>query len=156
MIALIVAAVMAVTPAEYIHSLHPELSPKRTTALGKHIERWAAQYDVDPKLLVAILKQESDFRPGLLSCYVVHRYKACFVSCDYGVAQINALWIKKWRLDAQRLRYDDGYNIGVAARILAMLQREYAADEPDWYGRYHSGTPSKKALYLSRLDSLED
>lgn len=148
------AAPPGVMTAEFIQKLHPQVSWDRALKLGQTIRTWADHYSVDPLLIAAIVKQESDFRSGLKSCNVVLRYEACFVTCDYGVAQVNALWIDKWKLDANRLRHDDSYNIKVAARILAALRKEFEERDPEWYGRYHSGTPSKKAVYLGKLEPL--
>lgn len=156
MVALIVAAVLASSSpetAEFIQKISPNTGPNRAKHFARIITAQASRYDVDPKLLAVIVKQESNFEPAIKSCFIVHRYKQCRVTCDYGAAQINEVWVKKWRLDREKLQHNDWYNIRVAARLLSQLQREYG-HEPDWYGRYHSGTPSKKAIYLKRLDTL--
>jgi soluble lytic murein transglycosylase-like protein len=149
-----VEAPTAETPAAYIQKLSPRVQPDRAKVLGKIIKLWADRYDLDPVLLAAIVRQESDYRAGLRSCWIVHRYDTCQVTCDYGLAQVNELWIKKWALDPQKLQFDDSYNIMIAARILRGLQREHGESDEDWYGRYHSGTPSKKSIYLEKLDAL--
>lgn len=140
--------------AAYVHRLAPRLSVQRAQEVAVAIEAAAKRYDVDPMLLAAIIKQETDFRTGQKSCWIVQRYAQCRVTCDHGLAQINELWIAKWNLDQHRLLHDDAYNIRIAARILAQLQKTHAEAEPEnWYGRYHSGTPSKKAVYLARLET---
>lgn len=165
MLALLMTAILAtgsVAPeapqpvtADYIQRLAPDIAPQKAQRLGASIRKWADHYGVDPILIAAILKQESDYRSGIKSCSIVLRYRRCEVTCDLGIAQVNQLWIEKWKLDAERLQRDDDYNIRIAARILAQLQKEFASGEPeDWYARYHSGTPSKKGIYLEKLEPL--
>lgn len=45
-------------------------------------------------------------------------------------------------------------NAMCAAKILA-THKKHKATDPQWYGRYHSKTPSKKAEYVHRLAEIE-
>jgi hypothetical protein len=135
---------------EYILSLKPGLGQRQAKRLGRIIDRWALKYEVDPSLIVAIIRQESNFEPSLKSCWPAPWKSPEAVTCDHGLTQINETWVRKWNLDADKLVTDDEYNVAVAARILAILHRYYG-QEPEWYGRYHSSTPSKKRQYLSQL-----
>lgn len=155
---LLLMLVLAHTPTmDYVKELRPHISNARAVQVSKHIETVATHHKVDPKLLAAIVRTESNFESGIKACWpwFSKREGVCRHTCDYGLAQINELWIRKWKLDPNRLQYDDRYNLGVAARILRLLQQEYAELEPEnWFGRYHSGTPSKRAIYEGRLGTF--
>lgn len=151
---LVLALALGQTPTEdYIRTVAPHVRPKEAVRLGKLIDKVAEKYELDPVLVAAIVKVESDFRGGQKACSVVKRKKACWVTCDRGLAQVNELWIKKWGLDPIRLRTDDAYNLATMARILAFYKRYYG-HEPDWFLRYHSGTPRHKERYNSKLEPL--
>lgn len=154
MLALIAVAAIVCSqvesPAEHIQEIGYKLAPGRAEKIGRLIEHWSKKYDVEPEILTAILRQESNFESGIKACWIVHRYRTCQITCDYGIAQINELWIKKWGLDPDRLQNDDSYGIRIAARLLAILKREYGHEE-NWWGRYHSATPSKRSAYEERL-----
>lgn len=140
--------------ATYIQQIATKgMTARRARHLARLIEYWSDYYHVDPKLIAAILRQESDFESGIKSCWDVIRHREPAVTCDYGIAQVNEIWIEVWNLDPVLLQNDDGYGIAVAARILTRLQKYYG-DEPDWYGRYNSAVPSKKAVYLEQLDQF--
>lgn len=160
MIALMLAVTLAGTPAvnpqvvdtaSYIQQISTtKVSDRRARHLARLIQYWSDYYHVEPKLIAAILRQESDFESGVKSCWNVIRHHAPAITCDYGIAQVNEVWIQTWKLDPVLLQDDDGYGIAVAARILSRLKKDYG-DEPDWYGRYNSAVPSKKAVYLEQL-----
>jgi hypothetical protein len=139
--------------AQYIQTLRPKMNPNRAKRLGQSIDYWAQKYDLDPDLMVALLRVESNFESGLKSCWPAPWIDEEAQTCDHGLAQINETWVRKWNLDPDRLVHDDHYNIWVQARLLAWLKR-YFGHEEDWHGRYHSGTPSKKARYLGKLDQV--
>jgi hypothetical protein len=167
MVALIVAAMItAGTPevsvdaeraedatAQAILALNPRVGEKQARRLGKLIDYWSDHYDVDPELMVALIRIESNFQSGLKACWPAPWKGEGQTTCDHGLAQINQTWIDKWMLDPEKLVKDDSYNIYVQARILAWIKRYYG-HEQNWYGRYHSATPSKKALYVNRLEGF--
>jgi hypothetical protein len=139
--------------AQYILALKPRIGEKQARRLGRLIDYWADHYDVDPDLMVALIRMESNFESGVKACWPAPWKGENETTCDHGLAQINETWVRKWMLDPEKLVKDDGYNIYVQARILAWIKRYYGK-EPDWYGRYHSATPSKKALYLGKLGTF--
>lgn len=143
----------AAITAAYIQKIQP-MDKKRALRLGQSIRRWADHFMIDPLLIAAILKQESDFRTGIKSCTPVIRDDKPVETCDHGIAQVNSIWIDTWKLDPDRLVNDDDYNISVAARILAGLKREFAHIDPQWFARYHSSIPFRKAKYLTELAPL--
>lgn len=166
MISLLAAALLAVSPddalmcldrrtdetPQYIVSLKPEIDRRYARRLGKLIDYWAGRYDLDPDLLVVIIRTESYFMPDTLACWPAPWKGPDEMTCDHGLAQINEVWIDQWGLDADRLVHDDAYNIMVAARLLATLKRDHG-EEPGWYGLYHSNIPARKRVYLNKLEA---
>ena len=165
MLGLIVVALLSTSPsldavnqenptAEYILTLRPKLGIPKAVRLAALIDRWAQHYDVEPEVMVALVAHESKFRSGIKACWP-HAKKPGVITCDHGLAQINEAWIRQWKLDENKLQYDDSYNLRVQARILASIKKEYGY-EPEWYGRYHSKTPSKKRRYLDKIRPILD
>lgn len=137
---------------DYVKALHPTINPQRAARLARSIDAAAKRYEQDPFLLAAIAMKESTFRNGIVACHTRTKRKTqeTVTTCDYGMMQINQVWIAKWKLDPDKLQNDHGYNTMVAARILRMLQR-YHGHEPNWFGRYHSATPKYRARYEAAL-----
>lgn len=105
------------------------------------------KYDLDPRIMISILKVESDFNQ-----------KAISSTGDYSVAQINfKIWAKNFRkmdrapLHFERLKQDDAYAIFRMGEILAELQKNHSKHDKMWFARYHSNTPVFKNKYISRL-----
>lgn len=138
--------------ASYIQRLRPGMAVQRQNTLASQIAFWASKYALDPFLIAALLKQESNFESGIRACWKAPQ-EPDGETCDHGLGQVNEVWIGKWSLDAEKLVSDDSYNIAVVARVLAWIRRYYGS-EPDWYGRYHSGIPSRKAGYLKKIQDL--
>ena len=136
----------------YIRSLESKLGQARIREAARLVYAAAQQYGINPLILAGIVHQESNFRSGLKQCWSVYRHHQTEVTCDYGLAQVNELWIRRWNLDPDKLQNDDAYNLCVAARILKSLRKTYEDLEPsNWWGRYHSGTPSVRATYEGKL-----
>lgn len=134
----------------YIHRVAPQVRPGRSWALARGIVHAGRHFGINPLLLAAIVRQESNFEPGNRVCYLVVRHHQSLPTCDYGVSQVNTVWVDHWHLDAERLVADDGYALWEGARVLAVLQREYG-DEPDWFSRYNSSTPGPRQRYAEAL-----
>lgn len=105
------------------------------------------KYEIDPRIMISILKVESDFNQ-----------KAISNTGDYSVAQINfKIWAKNFRkldrapLQFERLKSDDAYAIFRMGEILAELQKQHSKHDKLWFARYHSNTPHFKNLYVGRL-----
>jgi hypothetical protein len=109
--------------------------------LAKLIVEAAAEHDLDPRLVAAVVRHESHFRRGLRSCHPR--------GCDLGLGQVNELWIEELALDAERLQHDDRYNLRVTARLLAEARLGHE-DDPRWWSRFHDHRPSRRAKYESR------
>lgn len=122
----------------------PDNERKRYAVL---ISLAAKKYDIDPRIMISILKVESDFRQHAVS----H-------TGDYSVAQINFnIWSKNFnKMDRAPLKYeklleDEAYAIFRMAEILNILKKEHSKKDVHWFARYHSSTPKFKNLYISRL-----
>lgn len=126
----------------------PRVPPKRAAVLAKAYYRASQRYAVDPMVMLTLTTQESRFRSGL-EAHWVNRGK---VTIDRGIMQVNQVWVDRWNLDPDRLRYDDAYNIMVAARILHIIQKQYGGAEPgSWYTRYNSSWPPARAKYTKAI-----
>ena len=68
---------------------------------------------------------------------------------DYGIMQINSIFLKAYDLTEEDL-FDPKKNIETAARLLRSIIDK---DGFSWdaIGKYHSATPSKKEIWLSRV-----
>jgi hypothetical protein len=117
------------------------------------IRKAGTKYGVDPEVLAAIALVESDFRSGRLACWPVTLPDRCEPTCDYGLAQVNQLWITKWGLSPCRLLRDDQYNLEVASRILRDLKKRYP-DEPNYWSRYHDSRPDHREPYEKTVMAL--
>ena len=142
----------AVAISGYIQALTPQIGEHRADRLGRLIYEASTHADIDPFLLAAIVRKESTFRSGLKVCYIRHAQNACFATCDLGISQINQSWVSRWHLDEDLLRYDDGYNLRVASRILSNIKRDYG-DEETYWSRYNSSTDSSRVRYEAGVES---
>lgn len=139
----------------YVRSLKPDMPVTKAKRLGQQIAHWAKFQGVKPSLLAAIIRRESNFKSGLKSCWVVKlRHGRTRNTCDFGIAQVNQVWIDKWKLDPERLQNDDDYNIAVAARVLGWMKKYFGENDPHWFARYHSGTPSLKREYAAQVGTF--
>lgn len=108
---------------------------------------YAKKYDLDPYLILAIIKVESDFNP-----------KAASHTGDYSIAQINyRVWKKELErqgihLNFYKLKTNYAYALDTMAYILKHLKTNYEATDPKWYARYHSNTKKFKTVYFSRVN----
>lgn len=108
------------------------------------------KYNLDPRIVIAILKTESDFKQHAIS----H-------TGDYSVAQINfKVWSRSFNkmnrapLKFEKLREDEAYSIFRMAEILSILQKQHSKTDKDWFAIYHSATPKFKSVYLAKLERI--
>ena len=116
---------------DYIRVVAPQVRAPRAHILARAITWVSRHFGVEPLLLVAIVRQESNFRPATKSCYIVARNRASYPTCDYGITQVNQVWVDKWGLEPERLVEDDAY-----ALFQGMYVHEYVHD-----GRHLLGFP---------------
>lgn len=119
--------------------------PKIAQSIIKHTE----DNHIDYKLLLSILKVESDFNQKTIS-----------KTMDYSLAQINYdIWVTEFKkekninLDKTKLKNDIDYSINMMTQIISILEKRHGQD-PYWYARYHSSTPSRKLVYAGKIDNV--
>lgn len=130
--------------AEFVRRVNPAVPRPRAAALAASLVEVGARRGLDPGLLAAILAQESHFHAGVQAC--LGR------GCDLGVAQVNwETWGGALGLDRERLIHDDGYNVEVAAAILADLRRRHGEEGGRWWTRYHDRRAERREAYAARV-----
>lgn len=105
----------------------------------------AQKYGVNPYLLGAIAKQESNFNANLI------RFNSNGTR-DIGVMQINSVWLPtltKYGITEQQL-LDPCTNLSVGAWILRQHQEKYG-NTWEAVGVYHSKTESRKWNYAGHV-----
>ena len=75
------------------------------------------RYGVDPVLLIAITKVESNFNPQAIN---VNRNG----TRDYGIMQINSSWLERYRIPKEWL-FEPCYNIHFGAMVLRRCMETY-------------------------------
>jgi soluble lytic murein transglycosylase-like protein len=109
------------------------------------------RYGINPQILRAIAKVESNFNPGAINWNTNGSY-------DFGVMQINSIWAPTLGKERWNTLGDPCSNIKTGASILAGCMKKYGYT---WeaIGCYNSQTPDKRDKYarsvfkqLQRLD----
>lgn len=106
-----------------------------------------AYYRVNPLLLWGIAKVESNFNP-----FAVNRNKNG--SVDYGLMQINSIWISELKkagvIKSEKDLFDPCVSIYAGAWILAQCIRDYGYT---WkaVGCYHSRNPERNIKYARKV-----
>lgn len=153
-----------------ILSLSPNTKVEKAKIYAKSITRHSKQQGVDPNLVIAIVKQESNFREvhttrKVLSHkpyernYVLSLIKAPEQSLrefhliayeeelfDLGLMQVNVNTAKYYGYEVDRLLKDPDYQIKVGIEILARKMR-YCHDRDTPWACYHSKTDEFYAIY---------
>lgn len=139
--------------------LSKEMSLKKDKAqrLATTISFAAKKYEIDPRIMIAIMKVESNFKQNAINLTSCERTKKDKCG-DYSIAQINyEIWsetfprLGKKQLDLHKLKTDESYAIFRMAEILSILKKEYSASDKFWFARYHSSTPVHKNRYQTVL-----
>jgi hypothetical protein len=134
-----------------------KLQKNKSERLATIIAFAAKKYEIDPRIMIAIIKVESNFDQNAVNLVSCERTKQRECG-DYSLAQINyeawsASFPKMGRkpLDLKRLKTDEVYAIHRMAEILSILQKQYAKNDSYWFARYHSSTPKHKDSYKITL-----
>lgn len=112
------------------------------------ILRNAHKYNLDWKIMAAIIAQESSFKKDPQHCS--RHINTCI---DLGIGQINyETWKEEFHLNKRKLLRDMNYNIDVMAQILSKLRDMYGPQgsrrhEKRWHTRYHSFTWKHRKIY---------
>lgn len=133
-----------------------KLKKDKSERLATIIAFSAKKYEIDPRIMIAIMKVESNFNQNAVNLVSCERTKQ--TKCgDYSIAQINyEVWSKAFPkmgrkpLDLQRLKTDETYAIFRMGEILNILKSQYPQDKL-WFARYHSSTPEHKKRYTNVL-----
>lgn len=100
-------------------------------------------------MLLAIFYQESSLLSDPQGC--LNRKIRC--TGDYGIGQINyKVWGKRFNLDKVKLMTNVPYAVKMSTKVFVHYKLRYQHKELHWYTRYHSGTPSLRAKYLTRIN----
>lgn len=135
-----------------IHSLiakvKKNIDEDRAKFIAVSIHDSATNYKIDPKVIIAIIDTESNFRKGMVS----H-------TGDLSLVQINPLvWNKEFArlkmplVDAKRLQEDEAYAINLMCEILTLIKVRHGETDARWFARYHSKTKKYKDLYHTKVD----
>lgn len=114
--------------------------------LKASVIKWTSKYDIDNKLMLAILFKESSWRNGVINCNK---------SCDYGIAQINEANIKAYKLDKMRLLTDIDYSVQKSVYILKWFKDRYAHKEKHWWARYNCGVEKNCLNWKKTKDYIQ-
>lgn len=112
------------------------------------INNYSKKYNLDPYLILAIIKVESDFNQRAISS-----------TGDYSLAQINyKVWKKELarkgvKLNFYKLKTNYAYALETMGYILKTLHDTYGKKDPKWYARYHSNTSKHKLAYYKRVNT---
>lgn len=134
-----------------------KINKQKSERLSTIIAFAAKKYDIDPRIIIAIIKVESNFKQNAINLTSCERTKQDKCG-DYSIAQINyETWSKSFpkmgrkALDLHRLKTDETYAIFRMAEILSILKAQYASTDNVWFARYHSSTPVHKTRYTKAL-----
>ena len=119
---------------------HPTIDKKYAFNLSKLIVKIAHTHKIDPRLLTAIMAQESKYDVTKKNCN--ERY-----CTDFGIAQINWKTADVYNFDRNLLTSDLEYSINAGAIVLAEIKARYAHKEEDYWTRYNASSPSKRNEY---------
>jgi hypothetical protein len=133
---------------EYIAKSNPKLARDEAVKMAWRIEDAAKSKGLDPVLFAAMIRQESYFKSGIKVCYYVNQRH----TCDYGLAQVNSLWIDILELDAKKLRNDDEYNLNIAAGVLQDAQKKCRSLGRYSYSCYNSASPVPRKVYQAHIE----
>jgi hypothetical protein len=114
-----------------------------TTGSAFCFEEAGAEYGINPQILRAIAKVESNFNPTAINRNTNGTY-------DFGLMQINSTWASTLGKQRWNNLGDACFNTKTGAWILAQCMNKYGYT---WkaIGCYNSQTPQKRDLYAQRV-----
>lgn len=132
---------------QMIQAVEKSVPEERQVRLARSIAAVSERYQIDPKIIVAIIDTESDFRHHMVSS-----------TGDLSLAQINPrVWSKelvrlgRLPLAKDELHKSEEYAIERMSEILSIIKERHAKKDPQWYSRYHSNTKKYRGLYQKKL-----
>lgn len=134
--------------AKMIKAIKPKLANDKTIKLADQLFITSKKYNIDPKVMIAIIDTESDFDNTKIS-----------ETGDLSLAQINTdIWNKELKrmklpeIDSKRLKIDEKYALNQMAMILSILKNRHSHKDGIWFARYHSHTKKFKNQYYAKVD----
>lgn len=131
-----------------ISVVEPTLKKETTSKVAELIRYTAKRYKIDPKIIVAIIDTESDFRHHKVS-----------TTGDISLVQINPkVWSAEFKrlglgdLDVEQLKQSERYALIKMGQILNVLKNKHAQSDARWFARYHSRTKKLKATYAEKVE----
>ena len=130
-----------------ISKVEKNMDDLRQETLAKSLANVSERYQIDAKILIAIIDTESDFRHEMIS-----------KTGDVSLAQINPrIWDKELLrlgrapLDKKQLKVSEEYAIERMTEILSIIKLRYEKRDSHWYARYHSNTKKHRKFYQHKL-----
>ncbi len=134
--------------SKMIKIVQPDLNNSTRNRIAYSLYMTSNKYKVDPKIMIAIIGTESDFRNEKVS-----------TTGDLSLAQINAkVWDREFtrlgfdKLNSKRLKTDENYALSKMAEILTILKSRHAKKDTQWFARYHSHTKKYKSIYSVKVE----
>lgn len=136
--------------AKIIAHLQPKMSANNALKLAKIVSRLSAEYDIDYKLSLAIMFQESSLRLDPHNCKV--NLTACN---DMGIGQVRySVWGKELKIDKVQIVTNLEYSVKMHYEVLRDYKKRYKNKELNWFTRYHSNDSTLRYEYMQRLNKV--
>lgn len=126
--------------AYVINYVSPHVELKTAYQYAIIIEKYSLKYDIDWKVIVAIIRQESNFVHGEID----DSYR------DFGISQFNYRTIKSKQLDLGLLLTDIDYALHETVKHLSFLKKKFYTGSKGywaWYTRWNSYKASTRKRY---------
>lgn len=131
-----------------IHKLK-RMKNKHRIIISKIIYKTAKKYNIDYKIILAILKIESNFEQSAINKYKCKKDNSCG---DYSIAQINyKTWKDILQLDIQKLKSSNAYAIDKMGKILSIIKKRRKSKSL-WFLDYHSRNVLFQIRYLRMIE----
>jgi len=118
---------------EHIKKNSPFIGSVYARRLAREINRASKLHKLDPKLLSAIIAQESSYRMGLVA------------GSDYGLTMINIRNIKHFIFDKKKLLGNMRYSVNAGAIVLSEIKkRRFKIEGKRYFLRFNCGSKSLK------------
>jgi hypothetical protein len=144
-----VSAVNVAMISKMIKAVQPDLKQQKRDQISKALFQTSKKYNIDPKIMIAIIATESNFNNAAVS-----------VSGDISLAQINTkVWDVEFnrlglgKIDKKLLKKDEAYALNKMGKILSILQARHSKKDAKWYAIYHSRTKKFKNQYEGKVDT---
>lgn len=126
---------------------HPAIEKKYAAELAKIIVAKTAKYNVSPRIMTAIIMQESAYKLNAKQCYNIKGRP----HCDYCMVQINDQTIKRYGFDQKLLMTSLSYCIEAGVRVLSDFRKAYQHRDKEYWTRFNANDPVKRIAYRDRV-----